>query len=266
MSGERVPSTAPEAQGVQAPDAARSAPDKAAAAEPAARHAAEQKTASDHQASATPDGTTPNALPNAPAAHTQMPAAQPPAEAGTRAVTSTSAATASGQAGRQAQAQAHAPPAAQLAQSVAALHMAGAGARQVTINLTPGTLGAVQVHIARGQDGASVITLQVEKPETLRTLQQDSAHLHQALDRAGLPSAGRQVSYELAQGQAGAGQNGAGGSAGGGGSDGQNRRAPQPQGQPASGQDPEPRGGLVARAPTPMRTRPAGASGINITA
>jgi hypothetical protein len=52
------------------------------------------------------------------------------------------------------------------------------------------------------------VTLQAEKPDTLHALQQDAAHLHQALDRAGLPSAGRQLTYELATGLTAAGSQG----------------------------------------------------------
>jgi hypothetical protein len=52
-----------------------------------------------------------------------------------------------------------------------------------------------------------------EKPETLLTLQQDAAHLHQALDRAGVPADGRQITFELA---APAGADSQGNSTGGG--------------------------------------------------
>ena len=158
-------------------------------------------------------------------------------------------------------------PAAQIAQGLSALHMTGAGARQVTIHLTPGTLGAVQVRIERGTDGAATVTLLAEKAETLHALQQDSAHLHEALDRAGLPNTGRQVSYELAQGQATTGSGGGGFGAGQGGAGGQHGQRggqagqPQAPGYPRAGSDAPSR--TIAQPP---RSRATAASGINITA
>jgi flagellar hook-length control protein FliK len=91
-------------------------------------------------------------------------------------------------------------------QGLSAVHVTTGTTRDITIHLQPGTLGAVQVRIARAADGTASVTLQAEKPDTLHALQQDAAHLHQALDRAGLPSAGRQVTYELATGLTGGSQ------------------------------------------------------------
>ncbi len=164
-------------------------------------------------------------------------------------------------------------PAAQVAQGLSAMHLSGAGARQITIHLTPGTLGAVQVRIERGTDGAATITLQAEKAETLHALQQDSAHLHEALDRAGLPSAGRQVSYELAQNQASAGAASATGPGVGQGGDQSGSFSGDRSGQ--RGQTAQPQTQSYARAeadasdrsaPTQGRTRATAVSGINITA
>jgi hypothetical protein len=93
---------------------------------------------------------------------------------------------------------AHAAPAAQIAQAAAGVRLSATGQGDVTLHLQPGDLGAVQVHIARANDGTASVTLSVEKPETLATLQQDLAHLHQALDRAGVQVDGRQVSLHLA--------------------------------------------------------------------
>jgi flagellar hook-length control protein FliK len=90
-------------------------------------------------------------------------------------------------------------------QNAGAVHITAATARDITIHLQPGTLGGVQVRIERAADGAATVTLQVEKAETLHALQMDATHLHQALDRAGLPAAGRQMSFELAQPAAGTG-------------------------------------------------------------
>jgi hypothetical protein len=124
------------------------------------------------------------------------------------------------------------------------------------------------VRIERAADGTASVTLQAEKPDTLRALQQDAAHLHQALDRAGLPSEGRQVTYELAtglsvaggQGSAGAGlsngslPNGSGGSA--------NQNGQSGRGAPATS--------FAAADPAPNPDQPRAATwraaGLNITA
>jgi flagellar hook-length control protein FliK len=92
------------------------------------------------------------------------------------------------------------PPSAggQVGQAVAAVHLSPNGAGQVTIHLQPADLGAVEVRIERTHDGSATITVQVERADTLHTLQQDVAHLHQALDRAGVPTEQRQVTLHLA--------------------------------------------------------------------
>ena len=149
--------------------------------------------------------------------------------------------------------QATAPaPAAQVAQAVAGVHIAPGAGGQVTIHMQPIELGAVQVRIERAHDGSAIVTVQVERADTLHALQQDLPHLHQALDQAGLPTAQRQISLHLAP--ATSGDTGTGLGAG---TDGQR------QGQP-------PRQTRVTSAPTdeepdsePIKWQPAG---INITA
>jgi flagellar hook-length control protein FliK len=93
-----------------------------------------------------------------------------------------------------------APPTAatQLAHATA-IHFASGATGQITIHLQPADLGAVQVRIERGHDGTATITVQVERADTMHMLQVDLPHLHQALDRAGVPTESRQVSVELAQ-------------------------------------------------------------------
>ena len=170
-------------------------------------------------------------------------------------------------------------PAAQVAQGLATVHFApaapgaatsGASAGPITINLHPGSLGAVQVRIERDADGAANITLQAEKPETLRVLQQDSAHLHQALDRAGVFSDGRTFVFELSQGNADATRNqGAFQTPDQGAfqNSGQNNGAGQQQGHaPRS-----PQGAVFTAAPDPItpptiRNTVMPHAGINITA
>ncbi len=90
-----------------------------------------------------------------------------------------------------------APPAAQLAQAVASLHVGADGTSHTTIRLDPAELGQLQIRISRAPDGTASVTIAVDRPETLSTLQGDLGHLHQALDRAGV-SDQRNVSMHLA--------------------------------------------------------------------
>jgi flagellar hook-length control protein FliK len=90
-----------------------------------------------------------------------------------------------------------ATPAGQIAHAVA-VHIPPSASGNVTIHLQPAELGAVQVRIERAHDGTATVTVQVEKSETLHSLQQDMPRLHQALDRAGLPTEARQVTLHLA--------------------------------------------------------------------
>jgi hypothetical protein len=104
-------------------------------------------------------------------------------------------------------------PAAQMAHAMAALHVGPDGSSHVTIRLDPAELGQVQIRISREHDGAASVTVAVERPETLSSLQADLGHLHQALDRAGVPEQ-RSVALHLAmsgQGDQPANQGGAGG-------------------------------------------------------
>ena len=79
------------------------------------------------------------------------------------------------------------------------VRLASAGAPgQISIRLTPEALGRVDITITRPPEGAARIVLSVERPETLLALRNDQAALSQALDRAGIPSIGRNISIELA--------------------------------------------------------------------
>jgi uncharacterized membrane protein YgcG len=119
--------------------------------------------------------------------------AAPPAAAGTPAATPAPASggNPSDVAGNNASAPAAAPalpipPANQLGQAVAALHIKPDGSSQMTIRLDPAELGQVQVQIGRASSGAATIEVAVERLDTLRALQADLTHLHLALDRAGV--------------------------------------------------------------------------------
>jgi flagellar hook-length control protein FliK len=149
---------------------------------------------------------------------------------------------------------------------VAALHVGADGSSHVTIRLDPGELGQVQIRISRAQDGTSSVNVAVERPETLATLQGDVAHLHQALDRAGVPEQ-RSLSLQLDAGtfqpgnqspDANAGFTPQGGSQQGARQDRQPDSAFAATG-PASAAPAEP-----ATAPSTMNTRLN--TGINITA
>ncbi len=94
------------------------------------------------------------------------------------------------------------PAAAQLGHAVASLQPGPAG--HVSVRLDPPELGQVQVRIASLHDGSAQVTVAVERPETLATLQADLGHLHQALDRAGVPEQ-RSLTLHLSPAQDGAG-------------------------------------------------------------
>ncbi len=93
-----------------------------------------------------------------------------------------------------------ATPAAQLAPVL--LHLGTTeGARHITLQLTPDQLGRVDINIDQPKGGTTTVRLTAENPHTLALLQQDHTNLTAALDRAGLPTADRVVSFHLAQPQ-----------------------------------------------------------------
>ncbi len=158
------------------------------------------------------------------------------------------------------------PPAAQLANAVANLHVGADGTSHVTIRLDPAELGHLQIRISRATDGTASVSVAVERPDTLATLQSDLGHLHQALDRAGLPEA-RNVTMHLA---AGPDQGGTGTSMGTGsgatpqGGFQQNARQHQQHAathSPAAAATPD-----TLPIPTPARATAIAAGGVNITA
>lgn len=88
-----------------------------------------------------------------------------------------------------------ASPAEQVRPALMTLAKSTDGSQEVTIRLQPGDLGTVQIRIARAASGATRIEILAEKPATLLTLQRDQPQLHRALDEAGIPAAGRAVSF-----------------------------------------------------------------------
>jgi hypothetical protein len=57
----------------------------------------------------------------------------------------------------------------------------------------------VQVRIAHAVSGATQIEITADNPATLLALQRDQPQLHRTLDDAGIPGAGRNVTFHAAQ-------------------------------------------------------------------
>jgi hypothetical protein len=72
------------------------------------------------------------------------------------------------------------------------------GARHISMQLTPDSLGRVDITVDQPKDGAVTVRLTADNPQTLAMLEQDKASLDTTLDRAGLASADRVVSFHLA--------------------------------------------------------------------
>jgi flagellar hook-length control protein FliK len=108
----------------------------------------------------------------------------------------------------------HASPAEQLAPVLLALARTPGGGQQLTVRLQPGELGMVQVRIARALSGTTQIDVTAENPTTLLALQRDQPQLHRTLDEAGIPAAGRTVTFHVVPAaQSAANSNGPGASA-----------------------------------------------------
>jgi hypothetical protein len=89
--------------------------------------------------------------------------------------------------------------AAQLAPAILTLAKAPDGAQQMTVRLHPVELGMVQVRIDRAVSGMTQIEIIADKPETLQALRRDQPALHRTLDEAGIPAAGRTVTFHAAE-------------------------------------------------------------------
>ena len=96
--------------------------------------------------------------------------------------------------------QAHsASPATQVAPALLTLAKTANGSQQMTVRLQPADLGMVQVRIARAVSGTTQIEITADEPATLLALQRDQPQLHRTLDEAGIPAAGRTVTFHVAQ-------------------------------------------------------------------
>jgi flagellar hook-length control protein FliK len=91
-----------------------------------------------------------------------------------------------------------AAPADQLAPALIGVLKTTDGTQSVTVRLQPAELGQVQIRVDRTTEGVSRVDIITDRPETLELLQRDQPKLDQALDQAGVPSSGRNVSFLLA--------------------------------------------------------------------
>lgn len=100
-----------------------------------------------------------------------------------------------------------APPSApaQVAPAVVALASGPAGTHRLSLLLNPADLGTVQITLHRAADGPTQIEIVAQHPQTLSLLVHDQTQLHRALDQAGVPAAGRSVSFQLGAGGGGTG-------------------------------------------------------------
>lgn len=150
-------------------------------------------------------------------------------------------------------------PAAQLAPALIQIAHA-AGGQQITVRLAPAELGRVDIRIDRAADGTATVQVLAERPETLKLLQADQPQLNQALNQAGVPQEGRNLSLSLALPDPGGSNPGAssfGSSFGSSLADGQSGGARQQR-------DPPPSPALTYAAPVPPPAWQR--AGINITA
>ena len=89
------------------------------------------------------------------------------------------------------------PPAAQLAPALLSLGQGVDGGHQITLRLHPDDLGMVQVRIDKSASGVATVEITVEKTDTMQALLRDQAQLHHTLDQAGVPSAGRTITFTM---------------------------------------------------------------------
>jgi hypothetical protein len=125
----------------------------------------------------------------------------------------------------------------QIAPALVSLAGGPPGTQRLTLRLDPIELGHVQIRIDRAKDGPAEVSITVERPETLALLQRDQHQLHLALNQAGIPPDGRQVTFHAAPSAQSSGQSsGAGLDAGGSG-----RGQPGGRGHPGQSEGTTPR-------------------------
>jgi hypothetical protein len=92
-----------------------------------------------------------------------------------------------------------ASPAEQVAPALLTLAKTADGSQQMTVRLQPAGLGMVQVRIAQAASGTTQIEITADNPATLLALQRDQPQLHHTLDDAGIPAAGRTITFHAAE-------------------------------------------------------------------
>jgi hypothetical protein len=92
-----------------------------------------------------------------------------------------------------------ASPAEQIAPVLLTLAKTPEGNQLMTVRLHPDDLGMVQVRIERTPSGSTQVEISAEKNNTLQALQRDQIRLHHTLDDAGIPAAGRTVTFHITQ-------------------------------------------------------------------
>jgi hypothetical protein len=138
-----------------------------------------------------PDAPPAHAAPAEPApgvlAATTQPAAQPPSPSSPRPAEAATAA-----------APAQTAPAHQITPALMQMGHAPDGAQRLTVRLDPPELGRVQIKIDRPPEAPARVEITVEKQETLTLLLRDQPQLQRALDQAGVPAEGRNVTFHVA--------------------------------------------------------------------
>jgi flagellar hook-length control protein FliK len=92
-----------------------------------------------------------------------------------------------------------ASPVEQIAPVLLTLAKTPEGNQLMTVRLHPDDLGMVQVRIERTPSGSTQVEISAEKNNTLQALQRDQIRLHHTLDDAGIPSAGRTITFHITQ-------------------------------------------------------------------
>ncbi|MCG8653946.1 MAG: flagellar hook-length control protein FliK, partial [Pirellulales bacterium] len=95
------------------------------------------------------------------------------------------------------------PPAAPVIEqvSVQIAKLAQAGGERIRINLSPASLGQVEVHMELGQNGRVEVVVRADRPETLDMLQRDARELVRALQDAGLKADTGGLNFQLGSGE-----------------------------------------------------------------
>jgi flagellar hook-length control protein FliK len=180
-----APASGPAATATAPPAAPMALPSPAPAGVAATQATPDRKTIASDAADPRPGSVSPQAGDNPALGQMAAFVAAPPAATQAAAVAATSAHPAS--------------VAEQIAPTLLTLAKAPNGTQQMTVRLHPADLGMVQVRIERAISGMTQIEITADRPETLQALRRDQPALHRTLDEAGIPAAGRTVTFHAVQ-------------------------------------------------------------------